>query len=146
MSASSVAQPYVAAGELVADGAPGLARRRDPLYGVGGGVGGFDLATGKVAAQPPAALGVCVRVRDYLDDLIEAYPRAGQQAVADGMPHLPHDLQVVDLVGQHVHRDRNRPFDGVLDGDDGAVDDTGGDSLDGVLVRSERDELAATGI
>ena len=77
---------------------------------------------GRLAAQPAAALGVGVGVRDHLGDLVQTDPGPGDETVPDGMPDLPHYLQVVDLVRQKVHGRGDRALDGVLDGHDGAVD------------------------
>ena len=72
----------------------------------------------------------------------EGDPGPGEEAWRMGMPDLAHDLQVVDLVGEDVDGGRDRALDGVLDGDDGAVDLAGGHRLDGVLHGREGQEAA----
>ena len=121
------------AGQLVADRSPRLLRRRDPFDRVGSGVRGFDLSPGQVLPQPTTTLGIGMRVRIHLGDLLQSHPGAGEEAVADSVLHLTDDLQVVDLVGEDVDGGRDRALDGVLDGDDGAVDLAARNRLYGVL-------------
>ena len=129
------------AGQLVADGRPGLVALGHPLHRVGGGVGGLDLPSRQVVACSQmrhcalacgceTTLVICSRVT----------PGRARNWCRMGMPDLADYLQVVDLVGEDVDRGRDRALDGVLDGDDGAVDLPGRHGFDGVLHGCEGQE------
>ena len=131
-----------AAVPMAAQGSVRLATR---LHRAGGGVGGLDSRPGRLLAQPVRHCALACGWETTLVICSSVTPGRAIRRWRTGMPHLAHDLKVVDLVGQDVHGGRHRALDGVLDGDDGAVHVARRHGLDGVRHGGEGDESGAAG-